>query len=174
MSLRRAAIALVLLVSVGCSGSSTDKAAAPQPSAKPSGPVIDINKVEEIEGWVRLKGVKAADAAKIKAVPDGAEVKITDGTGGFSVPKADFRAVPDQDYLEIQLGAKLKAIAPPATVGPVAFMPETLKARMATECGGKGTICVPTWQGCGLVACDGGGAVIGACCGGWTAATAPK
>jgi hypothetical protein len=174
MSLRRISASLVLLLSVGCSGSSTDKAAEPQASAKPAGPVIDINKVEEIEGWVRLKGVKAAEAAKVRAVVEGNDAKVTDGSGGFIVPKADFRMIPDQDAVEVQLGARLKTIAPPASVGPAAYMAETMKARMATECGGQPTVCVAVWQGCGVVACDGGGAVIGACCGGWTGATAPR
>ena len=170
MSLRRVSASLVLLLSIGCSGSK-EQAPSAQPSAKPSGPIIDINKVEEVEGWVRLKGVKAASA---KIVTEGNDVKVTDGSGGFIVPKADIRIVPDQDFAEIQLGAKLRAIAPPTTVGPAAYMPETLKARSATECANAGTVCVPVWGGCGVVACDGGGAVLGACCGGWTAAGAPK
>jgi len=172
MSLRRISVC-VSLFAVACSGSTPPggPAATPTASPTPSGPSVDIEKVEEIEGWVRFKNVKAS---KVKVVVEGGNVKFTDGKGGFIVPKSDYRADAAQDYAEIQLGAKLRVIAPPETLGEMAFSQETLPARASTECANKSTVCVPIWQGCGPVACDGGGAVIGACCGGWTAANAPK
>jgi hypothetical protein len=178
MNEHRICLLFFALSTVAC-GPSSEPAARPAPatataSPTPSGPSIDNAKIEEIEGWVRFKGVKAMEAQKVKIVASRKEVQFTDGKGGFAVAPSDYRAVPEYDYAEVQLGAKLRALAPPETSGPAAFSTDILKARTASECGGKPTICVAVWGGCGVVACDAGGAVLGACCGGWTGAQAPQ
>jgi hypothetical protein len=169
MSLRRISVCLSLFV-VACSGSTPPPPAATA-TATPSGPSVDIEKVEEVEGWIRFKRVKAS---KVKIATVAGDVQFADGKAGFTIAKDDYRADTTQDFVEVELGAKLRLLAPPETVGPAAYSAETLRSRAAAECGNKPTVCVPIWDGCGPVACDDGGAVIGACCGGWTGASAPK
>ena len=92
----------------------------------------------------------------------------------FMVDNADFRHSPEQDYLEARMGARLVLSDPPKTVGAATWEPTTVQPAQATECAGGPTVCTAGWYGCGPLACEANGTIIGVCCGGWTGATAPK
>jgi hypothetical protein len=160
-------IAFLCLFTAGCSGGKTD-------SAKPEEPGIPIEKIEEIEGWIRLKSISGAAAQKLDVASTAAEVKLTNGANSFALPAKAYRTSTKEDYAEIELGTKLQTTAPPQTVGPAIFDKATLPSRVADHCAGKGSINVPVWYGCGPVACEGTGEVIAVACGGWTAANGPK
>ena len=167
MKVSKGTVILCLLLA-GCSGGKSETA------SKPEEPTVPIEKIEEVEGWMRLKSISTAPSQKVDIATTSAEVRLTGGANGFSMPAAKYRLNPKEDYAEIELGTKIQLAAPPQTVGPAIYDKSTLPARVAERCGGKTTVNVPVWHGCGPIACDGSGEIIGVGCGGWTAANAPK
>ena len=152
----------------GCSGSKSSSGSA---SNEPS---VPIEKIEEIEGWIRLKAISTAASQKVEIASSASDVRVTSGANSFAIPSARYRHNTKDDYAEIELGSKLQVSAPPQTVGPAIYDKTTLPTRVADRCAGKPTMNVPVWHGCGPIACDGTGEIIGVGCGGWTAANAPK
>jgi hypothetical protein len=146
---------------------------APAPPA-PKEPGIPIDTIEEIEGWVRFKGWSAAAQRKVEAVAGPKEVRISSGANVFVIPASDYRASTKEDYAEIQLGAHLKTPNPPQSVGAPIYDKNTYTLRTTEHCGGKPTVCIPVWNGCGPIACEASGEIIGVGCGGWTGASSPK
>ena len=175
MNKSRGAAFLCLLLA-GCSGSSgsSGSAAKSEPIARADEPSVPVEKIEEIEGWIRIKAISTAAAQKVNIEKGAKEVRVTSGANSFSIPAARVRFHEKDDYAEIELGAKLQAAATPQTVGPAIYDKMTLPARQAERCAGKTTMNVPVWHGCGPIACDGSGEIIGVGCGGWTSANAPK
>jgi hypothetical protein len=165
MRMKNLTVFLFLFVAA-CSGSSKNAAS--------NEPTVPIEKIEEIEGWIRLKAISTAPNQKVDIATGTADVRLTSGANGFAIPTARYRQNAKEDYAEIELGTKLQVSAPPQTVGPAIYDKTTLPARAAEKCAGKATLNVPVWHGCGPIACDGSGEIIGVGCGGWTAANAPK
>jgi hypothetical protein len=165
----RGSVFLCLLLA-GCSG----PAPKGETTARADEPSVPIDKIEEIEGWIRLKSVSSASAQQVKIESGPKEVRVTSGANSFAIPAARYRLNPKDDYAEIELGAKLQAMTAPTTVGPAIYDKMTLPVRQTEKCSGKTTINVPVWHGCGPIACDGSGEIIGVGCGGWTATNAPK
>ena len=171
MNVSRGAVFLCLAFLVGCSGK-PEKGAA-NATARADEPSVPIDKIEEIEGWIRLKSVSsAADKLRIESGPK--EVRLTSGAHSFAIPAARYRANAKEDYAEIELGALLQTATTPQTVGPAIYDKLTRPARPPERCGGNTTVNMPVWHGCGPIACDGTGEIIGVGCGGWTPANAPK
>jgi hypothetical protein len=164
MRMKNLTVFLFLSVAA-CSGSS--KKAAEEPG-------VPIEKIEEIEGWIRLKAISTAPNHKVEIATGKADVRLVSGANAFAIPAAKYRQNAKEDYAEIELGSKLEVKAPPQTIGPAIYDKTTLPARVAEKCAGKATLNVPVWHGCGPIACDGSGEIIGVGCGGWTAANAPK
>jgi hypothetical protein len=136
---------------------------------------IPKDKVEIVDGWIRLKQVKAGHDLGLGAMGPGESQFIILGTpDSFMVDIPDFRANSASDYIEVRIGARLVHSAPPKTGGPASWEPQSIKPSQAAECGGGPTNCSAGWYGCGPLACDRDGTIIGICCGGWTAANAPK
>jgi hypothetical protein len=169
MTIPRGSVFLCLILA-GCSGPENK----PQPAAKVEEPGVPMDKIEEIEGWIRLKGISHAATEKLNIESGAKEVRLSSGANGFAIPAARYRLNKKDDYAEIELGAKLQAPTPPTTVGPPLYDKTTLPVRQTDRCAGKTTVNVPVWYGCGPIACEGSGEIIGVGCGGWTAATAPK
>jgi len=167
----RGSVFLCLLLA-GCSGPAPK--AGETKAARADEPSVPIDKIEEIEGWIRLKSVSSAPAQNVTIEAGSKEVRLTSGANSFAVPAARYRTNKNDDYAEIELGSKLQTAAAPSTVGPAIFDKMTLPVRQTERCSGKTTINVPVWHGCGPIACDGTGEIIGVGCGGWTAANAPK
>lgn len=169
MNKSRGAVFLCLLLAA-CSGP-TKKG---ETVARVEEPGVPVEKIEEIEGWIRLKAISTAAAEKVNIETGKKEVRLTSGGNSFAIPAARYRSNPKDDYAEIELGAKLQAATEPQTVGPAIYDKMTLPARQSERCSDKTTVNVPVWHGCGPIACDGTGEIIGVGCGGWTAANAPK
>jgi len=172
MNFSRAMACFSLALLVGCSAPKPEPAASAPPAPKEPG--IPLDKIEEIEGWIRFKGWNGAAEQKVEVVTGAKEVRITNGANGFVIPAADYRASTKEDFAEVQIGAHLKTVNPPTTVGVALYDKNTLLTRTSERCAGKGSVCIPVWNGCGPVACEGTGEIIGVACGGWTAATSPK
>jgi len=136
---------------------------------------IPKDKVEIVDGWVRLKQVKAGADLGLGAMgPGESQFMILGSPGSFSVDIPDFRANAASDSLEVRVDARLVLNDPPKTVGPPSWEPADIKPSQAAQCGGGSTNCTAGWYGCGPLACERDGTIIGICCGGWTAANAPK
>ena len=151
----------------GCTGAKDAAKAVEEPG-------VPIDKIEEIEGWIRLKAISTAASQKLDVAAGAQDVRLTAGANSFAIPSARYRQNAKEDYAEIELGSKLQVSAPPQPVGPQIYDKTTLPSRVADRCAGKPTVNVPVWHGCGPVACDGTGEIIGVGCGGWTAASSPK
>jgi hypothetical protein len=141
----------------------------------PVKPAIPKDKVEIVDGWIRLKQVEAGNDLGLGAMgPGESQFIIMGNPDSFMVDIPDFRSNSASDYLEVRVGARLVLSAPPKTVSAPAWEPEDIKPSQAAECGGGSTNCSAGWYGCGPLACERDGTIIGICCGGWTAANAPK
>lgn len=136
---------------------------------------IPKDKVEIVDGWVRLKQVKAGNAQGLGAMgPGESQFIILGNPNSFMVDIPDFRADAASDFLEVRVGARLVLSDPPKTVGAPSWEPADIKPSQAAQCGGGSTNCTAGWYGCGALACERDGTIIGICCGGWTAASAPR
>src|SRR5262245_51984314 len=126
MSFSRALMCVLLAVLAGCSAPKPEPAAS---AAAPKEPGIPLEKIEEIEGWVRFKGWNGAAAQKVEVVAGPKEVRITSGPNTFTIPASGYRASEKEDFAEIELGTRLKTPNPPQNVGAILYDKNTLPAR---------------------------------------------
>jgi hypothetical protein len=162
--------ALALAGVVGCGAQKGDGSQSTQ-AVKAT---LPTDKVEVVDGWLRLKQAKAGDP-KGMGVMEGANGYLVLGVPiSFSVPSADFRANLAADYIEVRLGAVATPDKPPSVGGPAIFDPSIGSPRAAAACGGKPTACIAGWHGCGPMVCSGSNQIVGGCCGGWSETEAPQ
>lgn len=158
-------LAVLMSVLGACSGSS---APAPAPA------VVPKDKIEVVDGWLRIKQYKLGNKNdSMAAVIGDTEIMVVSKTESFMVAKSDFRSSRQDDYMEIRLGAILNYEGAPKVVGPPAWDKSLGSPQDAAACGGELTMCIAGWHGCGPMTCA-NGKLIGACCGGWPLTGAPK
>lgn len=163
MMKRMLVLAVLMPVLSACSGST-----APAPA------VVPKDKFEVVDGWLRMKQYRLANKNdSAQAVIGMSEIMVVSKTEKFMVPKADFRSSNKDDYMEVRLGAILNYEGVPTEIGPPAWDKALGSPQNMPACGGAATMCIAAWHGCGMMTCA-DGKLIGACCGGWPLAAAPK
>lgn len=167
---RVALVGLVFCAAVGC-GRRTGESGGGATSRPP----VPHDTIEIVDNWVRLKQARTGPDKTLGVMgPGETQFLIMGNPTSFMVDNADFRAPEGADYYEIRLGTHMVPSNPPTVVGAATWEPASVRPDGAAECGGSATMCAAGWYGCGPLACDATGTVVGICCGGWPASQPPK
>src|SRR5687768_14920556 len=124
-------VGLIFWVAAACGGRP-----ASQGSDASSRAAVPRDKIEIVDGWIRLKQARTGPDKSLGVMgPGDTQFLIMGNPTSFMVDNADFRAPQDADYYEIRVGTRMVPSGEPTAVGPPTWEPASIRPGGAVECG---------------------------------------